>query len=465
MSSSAFPRLPLLRLEAQRLWRLRAVRWLCLLAPLLLVLVFVPAFDDAATLAEERTRFAAAERARWLEQGAKDPHSAAHFGVWAVKPASPLAVLTPGVEPFVGLAVWLEAHKRNEMIFRPGQDGDPVALAAASVAQALELLGPLFALLLGFAAFARDRQNGSLRLALGNGAAPGRMLLGRFALMALVLLACLVLPASLLGLWCLLRLPDAGWEAGGRLLAWSTVHLLYLLGFMLAALAVSLRAGSTRAALVMLLGGWVLLCVLLPRAAGNLAQALAPTPSYQQVRQHAENEAPAYEDAERWEARKRDLLAKAGGRPIDLRAAQLDQSERDSHAVFDRLLGHFYDAVERQDRSYGWLAALSPTVALQTTATALAGTDFHQHRHFIDAAEHYRRDMVNRMNGALVAHAGHEQPIATDRDFWASMPEFRYRPPPLAQAAGQAAAPLALLLLWCALAALAAWRALRGVRP
>mgnify|MGYP006144507205 CR=1 FL=1 len=92
----------------------------------------------------------------------------------------PLAVLAPGIEPFVGLAVWLEAHKRNEMIFRPSQDAHPIMRGATSVGQLLELLGPLFAILLGFTGFAQDRQRGTLRMAMGNGGRPARMLLVRF---------------------------------------------------------------------------------------------------------------------------------------------------------------------------------------------------------------------------------------------------------------------------------------------
>lgn len=457
--------LTLLREEARRLWRVRALRMLCLLAPLLLLLTFLSTWSGAARLAQEKNGFSAAERSRWVEQGDKDPHSAAHFGVWAVKPASPLATLAPGIEPYVGLAVWLEAHKRNEMIFRPSQEAHPVTRGGASVGQLLELLGPLFALLLGYTAFARDRQNGSLRMAFGNGASPVRMLTARMMLTGSLLLACLVLPAAALGAAALLALPAGGWDGALRLAAWSVLQFAYLLVFLLFALAISLRVASARLALALLLGLWVVLCVLVPRGAGTLVQQLAPAPSYQQVRQHTEAAAPAYESADRWEARRRSLLEQAAGRPIDLRAAQLDQSERESHAVFDRLLGSFYDAIAYQDRVHGWLAGLSPTVALQSAGAAFAGTDFHHHRHFIDAAEHYRRELVNDLNGVLMHHAGQGGPLVTGRAFWESVQEFRYRPPPLSAAAGAVAVSLLLLLAWCTLAFIAAWAAVRGGRP
>lgn len=187
-------------------------------------------------------------------------------------------------------------------------------------------------------------------------------------------------------------------------------------------------------------------------------------PSYQEVRARAEHEAPAHENAEQWEARRQSVLkahevTDEKDVPVNVRGALLDQSERDSHAVFDRLLGRFYDAVETHDRTFGWLGALTPAVALQASASAVAGTDFRQHRHFIDAAESYRRTLVNRMNGELMRHA------STGRQFWEDTSAFSYRAPALGSAIAGIAAPLLLLLAWCGAAGLAAWLAARGLRP
>ena len=119
---------------------------------------------------------------------------------------------------------------------------------ATSVGQLLELLGPLFAILLGFTGFAQDRQRGTLRMAMGNGGRPARMLLARFAVMAGMLAAVALLPAALFGAYTLHALPDAGWQGAGRLALWGLLQLLYLLAFLLISLTVSLKAPSARAA-------------------------------------------------------------------------------------------------------------------------------------------------------------------------------------------------------------------------
>lgn len=456
---------PLAAAEIQRLWAQPRLRWIALVTPVLLALV-LGAWYEASAVARQRLHFAEAERARWLAQGHKDPHGAAHFGVWAVKPASPLAVLAPGIEPFVGLAVWLEAHKRNEMIFRPRQDADPVMRGASSAGQMIELLGPLIAILLGFSGFAQERERGTLRMALANGAGAGRIMLVRFAVNSAILVAVLLLPVMAAGALALLSLPGgAMWQGTARLLLWSALNLIYLETFLLIALAVSLKAGRARLALTILLALWFILCIVLPRAASNTAQAATPIPSYQEVRMLVESQAPAYENADRWDARKRALLAaKPQEASRNMRAAQLDQAERDSHAVFDRLLGRFYDAVERQDHVYGRFAALSPTIALQVGASGMAGTDFMQHRHFIDAAEDYRRNLVNRLNGELMRHNQHDDAgAATGTTYWASIPAFDYRAPSLSHVLSALAVPLMLMLAWAAAAAFAAWSAVRKV--
>ena len=136
---------------------------------------------------------------------------------------------------------------------------------------------------------------------------------------------------------------------------------------------------------------------------------------------------------------------------INLRGAQLDFAERHAQAVFDREIGGFYDRVIAQDRAYAWLGWASPAVALDATSAALAGTDFAHHRDFIDAAERYRRDLVNRMNADLIPHpAVNGRERVNDLRLWSEVPEFIYQRPSVThgvRSAGPAAAALGGWLL------------------
>src|SRR5689334_23438397 len=92
-----------------------------------------------------------ATRNQWLTQGIKNPHSAAHYGVYAFKPKLPLSLVDQGIDSWTGVAAWLEAHKQNEFKYRPAQDATAVQrfgeLTGASV---LQLLIPLVIILLTF---------------------------------------------------------------------------------------------------------------------------------------------------------------------------------------------------------------------------------------------------------------------------------------------------------------------------
>jgi ABC-2 type transport system permease protein len=107
---------------------------------------------------------AQATRAQCLNQEKKNPHSAAHDGVYAFKPKSPLAIVDTGIDPYMGVAVWLEAHKQNEFKYRPAQDRTAVQrFGEMTAAEVLQVLAPLFIVLMTFAAFAGEREQGTLR--------------------------------------------------------------------------------------------------------------------------------------------------------------------------------------------------------------------------------------------------------------------------------------------------------------
>jgi ABC-2 type transport system permease protein len=388
--------------------------------------------DDAA-----KAQVAAAERARWLGQGAKDPHSAAHSSIYAFKPAPALAALDLGVEPFVGQAVWLEAHVQNDMLYRP--QGDASALERAGLAHPASLLvgfAPLVAFLLAFSTAARERERGTLRLALGAARSPFVLAAAKTFAIWLVLAAALVAP---LALAAVVTVPWSS-DALLRLAAWCAAMTLYLGTFAAIGVAASLAARDGRVALVGLLGTWALAALVLPRLASTAVDAALPLPSTQAVKQQLVDEAPSFWTAETSRDNERAILAQAGvARREELaqnyRGLELDYVEKHSHAVFDRVLGAFYDRVVAQDRAYAALAWLSPAVAASALSPALAGTDFAQHRRFIDAAETYRRDLVNRMNREVVAHkpGADGKAHTADATLWATQPAFRYTPPTLAQ--------------------------------
>ena len=111
------------------------------------------------------------DQATFLKQGEKPPHSAAHFGRVAYKPVPALAVFDPGAAPYLGQAIWLEAHRQDPAMFRPAEDSPELRrLADLSVAGVLRLLVPLLVCLVAYGAFAAERERGTLRHIVSMGA-------------------------------------------------------------------------------------------------------------------------------------------------------------------------------------------------------------------------------------------------------------------------------------------------------
>ena len=101
------------------------------LAAVLFIMLTAMAFITAAlryqSLSAERVRAQKEVASQWMEQGEKNPHSAAHYGQYAFRPALPLAFFDSGVQAFEGVSIWLEAHKRNYAAGRPADDMSPLA--------------------------------------------------------------------------------------------------------------------------------------------------------------------------------------------------------------------------------------------------------------------------------------------------------------------------------------------------
>ena len=116
----------------------------------------------AASLREGRC----AEYARWLGQGTKYAHAAAHFGMYVFAPVYGTADFDPGVSPYVGHAVWLEAHVQDPALYRPSQDRAAGGrMGALTPALLLNTVLPLLIIVLGCGMFAGERARGTWRLA------------------------------------------------------------------------------------------------------------------------------------------------------------------------------------------------------------------------------------------------------------------------------------------------------------
>jgi len=400
-----------------------------------------------------RTEQAAAQESDyqdWLQQDARHPHDAAHQGMHVFKPEGHLSLLDPGINPYIGSTIWLQAHVQSEVKFRPAQDASGLQrFGDLSAAWILQVLGPLLVIVLGFNAFSGEREQGILRQLLSIGIAPGKLLWGKVLALAMSMGA-LLAPAAIISLVVIII--SVQWQLDA-LLRYALVLIgygIYFSTFIMLTIGVSAAMRSSRAAIMVLLVIWIANTVIAPRVMAEVSRKVYPSLTRLEFNQALNTDLTATSDrvwmqhfgtTERWSS---DV-------PLNKWGIALKLDDESKYVVYDRHFGALWDTWERQQRvqeSAGWLL---PLLAMRSVSAALAGTDFAHHRDFTVAAETQRRLIQDIVSDDLVKHADtldnqHFSYKATP-DLWKTVPPFDYHPPNVTFALQKSAISLAMLCI------------------
>ena len=233
-------------------------------------------------------------------------------------------------------------------------------------------------------------------------------------------------------------------------------------------------ARRSRDALLALLALWAVAVVLLPRVAPDVASAAIPLANRLQtdvaiardLRRLGDSHDP---DDPHFAAFRQSVLDRHGvtrteDLPVNYKGLVGMEGERLTSSLFDRYAGESHAAQARQNALVGTIGLLSPAIAIRSLSMAAAGTDFAGHRRFLDQAEAYRYDLVQRLNRLQAEGVAYADDTAVDpgadrrkrvsASHWHAMPDFRFVAPSGAALAGAALPGLGVLLGWLAVAAL-----------
>jgi len=407
-------------------------------------------------LSQQHETAAAASREQWVNQPEKNPHSAAHYGVYAFKPKSQLAIVDTGIDPYMGVAVWLEAHRQNEFKYRPAQDRTAVQrFGEMTAGEVLQLLLPLFVVLMTFSAFSGEREQGTLRQLLSLGVRRRDLVVGK-ALGIGAALGLVLVPSVVMGVVAMALSLEGGLLAGDpmRAVLLVGVYAAYFAVMIALSLGVSAWARSSRLALVILLSFWFANSLIASRAVADLASALHPTPSaieFQRAMQaDLDDRAPVQQrlDERRAELFREYNVETVDALPIAFSGISLQEGEEYANIVFDRHYGRLFDLYERQNRVHQIAGVVAPMLAVRSLSMGLAGTDFLQHRDFIRAAEDYRRDIQRTLNGDIVRNQKPGQVYLAGRELWEEVPPFEYDAPSTGWVLGAYTTSLLVLGFW-----------------
>ncbi|AMA58963.1 ABC transporter permease subunit [Bradyrhizobium sp. CCGE-LA001] len=420
--------------DLRELFREGRLLWSGALIVALMLVALAAGWNRQAQVNSERAAGQALDYEAWLQQGPRHPHDAAEQGMHVFKPEPPLASFDPGIEPFVGSTVWLQAHRQSELKFRPAQDATGLQrFGELSPAWIIQVLLPLLLIIIGFNAVSAERERGTLRQLLSIGVSTRSLLLGKAAALA-GCAAILTLPLGLaFSIFILARLPAAERLDVVYRMAWLAVGYGAYLGFYIfLTLAVSALARSSRTALVLLLGFWVAATLIAPRAASEASNLLYPTPSRLEFTDHLSHEMSEAAD-KAWHNHFGVKTQWDSSLPLSKWGAALKVDDEAGYGVLDATFGKLWDTFESQQRLQQLVGIIAPVIALRDFSMGIAGTDFSQHRDFSAAAEAQRRKIQDIVSQDLIDHA---DPLGNahftykaETALWATVPQFRYALP------------------------------------
>jgi ABC-2 type transport system permease protein len=414
-------------------------------------------------------------RQAWEAQTLKNPHNAAHFGTYAFKPVALMSLVDNGLDKYLGVSVFLEAHKQNLPKFKQIADQNDLArFAELTPAFVLVYLFPLLIILFGFSIFSIEKEQGTLRLLLSQGVSGLQLGVGKMLGLGAVVLS-LLAPCFIVGFVFLLVSPYQSSDIGAYLMLWVGLLLYYSI-FIFATVGVSAWARQSQTALLTLLGFWIVSALLVPRLMVNVAKEASPTPTaiafqkalQENLKKGIDGHNPFTERAKVFQdsvlkANKVDSIQKL---PFNYAGLIMQVGEEHETVVYAKAFQKLYDHYQTQIRTHEATAFLSPTTLMRLLSMQIAQTDLATHHHFTQQAERYRIALVRELNYDLKDNAkyGDWDYIPKDKDFFKKNIKFTYHAPTFQQIWNNSLHLFAWLLGWSVVSAIFALIASKRVK-
>lgn len=427
----------------------------------LLLVALMGGFVSFRSLKNERAIAQNEARETWLNQGEKNPHSAAHYGSFAFRPKSELSFFDFGVDSFVGTNVYLEGHRQNDPKFSAAQDSSSlIRFGEMTVAFVLQLLVPLVIIFLCFNSISKEKEDNTLKLMLSQGVSMSQIAWGKILGYSKALTWILV--PALVSSFLLVVIGTEGSFSLDTLTRFLLVLLgygLYFFLFMSLSVIISAKAGSSRNALVSLLSIWIFTCIILPKATANIGASLFKAPSNfefrEAIKKDEENGIDGHNPSDkRFEALKQQVLAQykvdsVEKLPVNFDAIAMQEGEKYTSMVYNSHFEKLEKIYQNQNSVSAYAALINPFIAVKNLSMSLAGSDYKTALSFQKQAESYRFEMVEILNNHMrdFSKTG-DWEKKVDAKFFGEMPDFKFKNLSIREVLNQNLIAVISLLLW-----------------
>jgi len=463
----------MVRRIAEKEWKeqLREKRYLA--AGILMGLLFITALISSKAYYEneQHLRLHAQQgiEENWLNQRDKNPHGAAHYGIYLFKPESRLALIDRGVNRYAGTAFFVEGHVRNEAQFRKIEDETGlVRFGELTPAYILITLMPLFIILIGFNAFTKEREGGTWRMLQSHNVSMRKVLIGKWAGVAFTVLMLFIPMFIVMGL-IIYSVSGFGEFSLTHYMILGAVYTLYYLIFINLTLIVSWFSKHSGTAFITLLAIWITATLVVPKLFVSAAQYFHPLPDTNTVTEmYREARAGGIDGHNPASAREleRKVMEEHGvdrleDLPFNFAGYRLQVGEEYDTKAYNYVFAHIRSAISGQDILIRKGSVLSPFLPVRNLSMGLAYTDVENHWDFSEAVERYRQDFVLYLNEDLMYSSRTGETYLAGSDVWAAKPDFSYELPGMGEVFRAQTGNLFILIGWVAFSFLA----LLTIRP
>jgi ABC-type transport system involved in multi-copper enzyme maturation permease subunit len=359
----------------------------------------------------------------WDVKAAEDiymkSHTYAQVRPALVKPVSPLSIFSKGIAEQTGSQVKLDRKEKpvfstdivslNENPFMSRFMSLDFSMAAAIL---LSLLGILFS----YDMLPREKEQGTLKLALSNPVGRSTFFLGKIAGIFLTLLPILTL--CFLALLLIIQFsPSVQFSAGdyGRIGALLLLCLVYFAFFVFLGGFISSRTKSATSSIILNLFIWCFLLFLLPNAAARFGKIISPVDDYKQVdfntdqidKQYWDVQAKEVEETLKnenlklegyyhcwdydWDGALATMFTPRGSMEYERRKKELvNPILLDNCDKKWALQSAYLQQIYRQEKTVRYLSCLSPAGILKQVAASLCRTGMDSEVQFMNQARQFQ---------------------------------------------------------------------------
>ncbi len=427
----------------------------------------VSGISNYATQNDIRLEHQVKARQSWEANPDKHPHRMAHFGTFAFRTNPILGAFDSGLESFTGNTVFLEAHRQNSVNFSEATfSNGTLRFGELSLALLLQLVLPLILFFIGFSSVAADKQNGTLKMLLSQGATWKEILFGKslglFGISMLFFTPILLATIITLFVYGNQTENDFRWL---RLVFIVLGYLAFLFVIASVTIIVSTRSNNPKNALLRLLGIWLLMVVLLPKSAQAMGNYWFPTPTKLAFQSAIEKEVTKKGDSHNpddphYNKLRDSVLAvhnvsEVTDLPFNYSGFVMREGEKITSTLYKKHYADLINIYRNQNDVTRYSSFINPFTAIKQLSMIMSATDFSSYIDFQKQADDYRYQLAQTMNELQMEYISPKRKSGSEgkvhvvgHEHWEEFPDFAHKPMSFNSSIKQVFPALLSIVLW-----------------